>query len=34
MPIGTAGKAAPALTKEEADQYIAGLKNPKDMAEY
>ena len=34
MPTGLADKAAPALTKEEAEQYIAGLKNPIDMAEY
>ena len=34
MPTGIADKAAPALTKEEAEQYIAGLKNPIDMAEY
>jgi hypothetical protein len=34
MPTGMADKAAPALNKEEAEQYIAGLKNPIDMAEY
>jgi len=34
MPAGMADKAAPALTKEETDAYIAGLKDPKDMAEY
>jgi glyoxylase-like metal-dependent hydrolase (beta-lactamase superfamily II) len=34
MPVGTADKAAPAMTQEEADAFIAGLKDPKDMAEY
>ena len=34
MPAGMADKAAPAMTKEEAEAFIAGLKDPKDMAEY
>ena len=34
MPAGTADKAAPALSQEEADAFIASLKDPKDMAEY
>ena len=34
MPAGMADKAAPAMSQEEADAFIAGLKDPKDMAEY
>ncbi|MEM6728929.1 MAG: MBL fold metallo-hydrolase, partial [Pseudomonadota bacterium] len=34
MPPGMADKAAPAMTKIEAKTYLAGLTDPKDMAEY
>jgi hypothetical protein len=32
MPAGMAAKAAPALTRAQAEIYLAGLKHPKDMA--
>ena len=34
MPAGSTGKAAPAMTGEEAEAYLAGLADPKDMAEF
>jgi len=34
MPAGMADKAAPAMTRDEAAAYLAGLKDPKDLAEY
>ena len=34
MPIGTADKAAQALTRQEAETYISSLTDSKDMAEY
>jgi len=34
MPIGTADKAAPDLTRQKAETYISSLTDPKDMAEY
>ena len=34
MPSGTTEKSAPAMTAEEAETYLAGLVDPKDMAEY
>lgn len=33
MPAGMAHKAAPAMTRAEAEVYLAGLRHPKDMAE-
>ena len=34
MASGTADKAAPAMTQEDAEAYFAGLSDPKEMAEY
>ena len=34
MPAGMANKAAPAMSKKEADEFIASIVDPKDMAEY
>ncbi|MEL7154130.1 MAG: N-acyl homoserine lactonase family protein, partial [Pseudomonadota bacterium] len=34
MPAGATDKAAPKMTVAEAETFIAGLIDPKDMAEY